>query len=186
MTRETRTAWAAAAGLPASAATASALWTATVPETYGLFRPAPTHLAAGTRAADLPCDEACPASAPPEPDAECEARGLHTGCQGQCSLGDDGAFWCLQRWYRTRDQAPAMGRACWGGQLQYVQLMKPCLVGDYRIGCAPCQGLNVSYRPRSLDGPGAQGGPRVGAGQDVGILKSLILVTRTKVLHTCT
>jgi len=84
----------------------------------------------------------------------------------------DGVFWCMQT-HRTRtdrvfsfgflqDRQRSMGRACWGGNLEYHQLLTPCQMGDFTLGCTPCHGRNGSYREMNWDGPGSDYTPYLG------------------------
>ena len=154
VTHETRV-FGAGAG---STVTQLATWIGTAPETFVLYEPQATDLPASTDPDAVLCDGCPDVAATPAPDPACEALGLHTGCQGQCAL-EDGVFWCLQRWRAAQDRMPAMGRACWGGNREYLQLMTPCRTGDFRIGCTACHGGNVSYAPVDWLGAGAEGGP---------------------------
>jgi hypothetical protein len=114
------------------------------PTTWVLYQPEATDLPAGTTLEDLPCNE-CSTAAIQE-DRQCAALSLETACQGQCDMRD-GIWWC--RHMRVlEDGTPAqMGRACWGGDEQYGQLMTPCVSGDYRIGCTPCEGRASGWLP---------------------------------------
>ncbi|KAK3317883.1 hypothetical protein B0T19DRAFT_300919 [Cercophora scortea] len=124
-------------------------FTATVPETWVVARPAHTDIPAGTTEDKLPCAEC---SRPP-PDPLCEASGLQTACQGQCRM-ERGAWWCYmlhERDYKYADMR--MGRVCWGGNSQYRQLNAPCVVGDGAVACVPCQGKNISWGALNWEGP---------------------------------
>jgi len=110
----------------------------TVPSTWVLFKPEATYAAAG---AALPCGECAPNGW--EGDERCEALGLDTACQGQCEE-KFGYLWCYER-YRSDEGSKVMGRACWGKEREYMQLVEPCLATDHRISCTPCQGVDPSW-----------------------------------------
>ncbi|KAK3346825.1 hypothetical protein B0T25DRAFT_289124 [Lasiosphaeria hispida] len=89
-------------------------------------------------------------------DQECVARGMRTGCQGQCDLRGNGTeWWCYRVWAREySDPGRRMGRACWGEWLRFMQLNTPCVVGDVKMACDECRGLNSSWGAVFWDGPG--------------------------------
>ena len=140
--------------------------TYTIPSTWMLWLPAPTGTTGGGRAAvqetpagvgimDVPCgggaaeasgcrSGASGAASSPPPDDECVARSMQTACQGQCALRE-GVWWCYQMYYSDYDTPLQMGRACWGANGTYRQLLRPCLVGDQRVGCSACKGKDVSW-----------------------------------------
>ncbi|KAK3384978.1 hypothetical protein B0H63DRAFT_449073 [Podospora didyma] len=136
---------------------------ATVPETWVVSQPRRTDTPAGTRPDDLQCENTC---APPvaddhggdgDGDPVCVERGLHTGCQGQCAQREEGGpWWCYQMHQRDYVHVPMrMGRACWGGDLQYRQLNTPCEAGDVAVGCVKCQGWNYTWGAVNWEGPEA-------------------------------
>lgn len=134
----------------------------TVPSTWIVARPQATDLAAGTSADALPCDDnnncaTTKAQAAAAADPRCDALGLETGCQGQCEERDDddgGAWWCYQLYVADYSEASLrMGRACWGGDDRYEQLNTPCVAGDHRVACTPCQGLDGSWGALNWTGP---------------------------------
>ncbi|KAK3937156.1 hypothetical protein QBC46DRAFT_344895 [Diplogelasinospora grovesii] len=99
-------------------------------------------------------------------DVRCEALGLRTGCQGQCASrygngengggegGEESLWWCYQMHEREyTNPSLRMGRACWGGNLQFVQLNEPCVQGDRAVACVPCQGVNASWGAVNWSGP---------------------------------
>jgi len=152
----------AAAGgsvVPQRVSTSTDSFSAKALATYGVWPPAATYLAA---AATVPC--AGDVDGPkPDDDRLCAAQNLTTACQSrQCDVRADGAeLWCLQRFYGLRDSQPAMGRACWGGDSVFVQLLKPCLKGDRMVGCKKENGPDALWTPRQWQGPGAEGSPYV-------------------------
>jgi len=70
------------------------------------------------------------------PDSKCVEAGLSTGCDRQCGVVS-GFYWCLrydqETWLRGEDVA--MGRMCWGDEAEKIQLVEPCLAGDYKTSC---------------------------------------------------
>ncbi|KAK3376774.1 hypothetical protein B0T24DRAFT_592414 [Lasiosphaeria ovina] len=133
---------------------------ATVPETWAVAKPQPTDLPAGTGAgaAELQCSEELnPGRPEAAADPLCTAHGLKTGCQGQCALRDN-SWWCFEMHERDYTNAALrMGRACWGGNLEFRQLNTPCVVGDVGMACVPGQGLNTSWGAVNWEGPEAAG-----------------------------
>lgn len=139
--------------------------TYTVPSTWVLWLPLASATAAavanggtvreadaGVSLADLPCgggttvscQQTGEGSSMAPPDAECVAKGMQTACQGQCALRD-GVWWCYQMYYSDYGTPLQMGRACWGANGTYKQLMRPCLIGDQRIGCSACKGKDIGW-----------------------------------------
>lgn len=77
-------------------------------------------------------------------DAECAAKGLDTACQGQCRWRE-GVWWCYRMYYSDWGGPMQMGRACWGANGTYEQLVKPCAAADLRVGCSACGGRDYSW-----------------------------------------
>jgi hypothetical protein len=126
-----------------SSSTSFSSGTYTVPSTWVVSKPQASDLASGTSMGSLPCDS-CPAQSW-VPDSQCVAKGLDTACQGQCQqrYGD---WWCYHMYYSDySNSAFRMGRACWGGDGEYLQLNTPCVDSDHQMACTPCQGLNYSW-----------------------------------------
>ena len=139
---------------------------ATVHDTWLVHKPQKTDLPAGSISTG---SAACGSEAsiggcdggPPDP--VCKEEGLMTACQGQCQPrkgdGDDSGnflWWCYmlrQREYSYPELR--MGRACWGGNLEYRQLNTPCVTGDVAVACVPCQGVNSSWAGLNWKGPEA-------------------------------
>lgn len=127
-------------------------------QTYVLAQPQPTDLPANTTTNNLPCEQ-CPSSnttvtAPLSSDSRCAARGLHTGCEGrQCEQRAEDIWWCyvLRPSEYDTEAEFRMGRVCWGGNNEYLQLNQPCESGDYAVPCVPCQGRNDSWRAVNWD-----------------------------------
>lgn len=116
--------------------------------TFVVYQPQPTDMAVGKTMDDLElqCNACAPATF--KSDAQCDALGLDTGCQGQCPQ-KNGLWWC-------RQLAPSdvlltleleMGRACWGNGTFFRQLRTPCVYSDHRVACVPCQGRINSWAP---------------------------------------
>jgi len=147
-------------GPPQRIESSTDMLSATAPETYGVYRTAASYLPAVTGAM-VPCGGALEDGAPEaEPDPVCAEKGLNTGClERQCDARAD-ELWCLQRWYGLRDSQPAMGRACWGGDGVFIQLLKPCLKGDRDVGCTK-DGRSAFWVGKDWQGPGASGNPYV-------------------------
>lgn len=128
-------------GLDTSTYTQSSRYT--ILSTYSIYLPQPTDLAPGTRDEDLPCSD-CPLQQV-EQDPRCTALGLDTACVGQCDQRD-GVWWCYDMKYNDYISNP-LGRACWGNFSLFHLLVEPCIVGDHRAGCTPCQGQDYSWGP---------------------------------------
>jgi hypothetical protein len=132
---------------PIDTLTSSATRTST--STWHLYPAKPTDLPAGIGREQLPCSECAPKDFQPDP--QCQALGLRTACQGQCTRREDGTWSCRQMAPSEYSQTPdlKMGRACWGNLTEYKQLNTPCIVGDHWIGCTPCIGDEHNFSPRN-------------------------------------
>lgn len=126
-------------------------------ETWVVSPVQPTDLGVGTHAGDLPlpCGGAGEACIEVKPSDVCAALGLRTACLGQCEHRDDGNWWCYRMWKREYGQdGKTMGRACWGGHMEFHQLNLPCVSGDVAVGCLRCNGLDQTWGAVNWTGPG--------------------------------
>lgn len=125
---------------PVSTSLSSGVYT--VPSTWVLHPVQPTDMSVETSMSSLPCEE-CAASTWTA-DSRCAAKGLDTACQGQCRLRED-IWWCYKMYYSDYGSDVQMGRACWGNDSYYEQLLEPCNVADHKVACVPCKGWDYSW-----------------------------------------
>lgn len=117
-------------------------WTSTYTSatTFVVYKPQPTDMPAGLKVNDVPCGPCSNATATWKADPQCDALGLDTACQGQCSL-QNGFWWCRQLQGLVEmglNPEYQMGRICWGNRTRYHQLLTPCINGDHQFECLSC------------------------------------------------
>jgi hypothetical protein len=95
---------------------------------------------------DPPCEGAEEVDKRWTPDHTCKEEGLRTGCTRQCDVFS-GLYWCARymagsslgetEGQQLTPEKGVGGRVCWGNGSEVVQLLQPCVAGDYKAGCVP-------------------------------------------------